>query len=377
LALTRLPVHLPARATTLAGVMRFYPFDSSGRLVFQPAYQQSPARPQDSPVEATFGTNPLTRFLKSPSRRARHVFDLEVFDSDKLESACEVCRNLLNPVLTPVSLASAQPGDGVLPSCAAGRSPHCSREAALQPTHAPLLTCGQTRNGEEFSCRQSRRYGHTSVNSYDSAISGRGNWIGDQGEREMPTAGAIHRYAVGLRLLRYWAGPAEPHPSGLWHPDLPCSAAQSPNLLWRDRDDPEPLIPPRLTPRRAPGRILRVKERDHCLGEVPQRLLLNDARACSQPWILRPCLGELPTLLYVAWRTLPARAPVRVLLDRQVPYVPGVGTVFPQHHFLGWSRNKPVTRHANIISIDTDIFGEVKRCFRPGLSSGAFAPQSV
>ena len=68
--------------------------------------------------------------------------------------------------------------------------------------------------------------------------------------------------------------------------------------------------------------------------EVAQRLLLYHLGAGSQPRVLSPRLRELPTLLQVTRSARPARMPVRVLLDREVPYKPGVRAVVPQHGFL-------------------------------------------
>ena len=76
--------------------------------------------------------------------------------------------------------------------------------------------------------------------------------------------------------------------------------------------------------------------------EVAQRLLLYHLGAGSQPRVLSPRLRELPTLLQVTRSARPARMPVRVLLDREVPHVPGVRAVVPQHRFLGGGGEQPV-----------------------------------
>jgi len=100
-------------------------------------------------------------------------------------------------------------------------------------------------------------------------------------------------------------------------------------------------------------------------GEVLQRLLLHRLRALRQPRVLRPGLGELPALFQEARRAGPARTPVRVLLDSEVPHVPGVRAVASQHGFLGGRGKQPVAGHANTLAIVTDISGEVKRRFLP------------
>ena len=76
-------------------------------------------------------------------------------------------------------------------------------------------------------------------------------------------------------------------------------------------------------------------------------------------------LGELPALRQVARRARPAGMPVGVLLDGQVPDVPGVAAVVPQHRLLGGGGEKPVPGHANTLSDTADISGQVTRRFLP------------
>jgi hypothetical protein len=51
---------------------------------------------------------------------------------------------------------------------------------------------------------------------------------------------------------------------------------------------------------------------------------------------------------------LAARLPVLLLLDRQVPHIPGVTTVFGQHHRLLTSRKQPIARHPCNLTVTTD-----------------------
>jgi hypothetical protein len=377
LALTRLRIYMSARRASLASERGFDFLDATRRLVLQPPYQQTPARPQDLPIEPGLGMNASAWVFPRPPGRSRHVPDLQVLDSDQVEPAGEVRTGFLSPILPPVGLAGAQSGDGQLHLGAADRSLFGSGEFALQPTHAPALTRGQAGNREQFSIRQGRRHCHPPVNAHDLAVTRCGNRIRDHGEGEMPAARAVHRHSVGFHPRRHWAGPAEPYPPGLRHPDLAGSAAQPTHLLGLHLDASESLIPPGLAPRRAPSRVLRVEERDHRLGEVSQRLLLNNARASGQPGVLRPRLGELSALLKVAWRARPAGVPMRMLLYRQVPYVSGVGAMVSQHSLLSGGGKQPVPRHTNTLSTSTDISEEVKRRSRPGLNIGASTPRSL
>ena len=113
----------------------------------------------------------------------------------------------------------------------------------------------------------------------------------------------------------------------------------------------------------------------HSLGEIAQRLLLDHLGAGRQPRVPGPRGGELPALFQVARRAHPARVPVGVLLDGQVPDVPGVAAVVPQHRFLRGGGVEPVPGHTNIIAITTDISGEVKRRFLLGLMAGVSTPR--
>ena len=201
---------------------------------------------------------------------------------------------------------------------------------------------------------------------------GAGMGARDGGEGDMPAAGPVPGDPVGLRGGN-GAGPAEPHPSRLRHPHLAGLAAEPADLPRLDRDDPESLIPARLAPRRpAVGAGEEVR---HGLGEVPQRLLLDHLAARAQPVVLRAGGGELAALLQVARRAGTAGPPPGLLLDRQVPHVPGMRAMVPQHRLLGGRREQPVPGHANTLANTTDIPGEVKRRSLPSLKAGVSTPR--
>ena len=71
-----------------------------------------------------------------------------------------------------------------------------------------------------------------------------------------------------------------------------------------------------------------------------------------------------------------SRAPVLVLLDRQVPDEPGVAAVVPQDCLLGGRGEQAVPGHTHALSDITDTSGEVKRRFRTGLKAGVSTPPS-
>ncbi len=86
--------------------------------------------------------------------------------------------------------------------------------------------------------------------------------------------------------------------------------------------------------------------------------------------------GELTALFQVARGALAAGVPVGVLLDGQVPDVPGVAAVVLQHGLLGGGGEQPVPGHTNTLSDGADISGELRRRFLPGLEAGVWSPRS-
>ena len=164
---------------------------------------------------------------------------------------------LLGPVLAPVSLAGAQPGDGQPHPPAAVRAAARAGELALQQPYALAFAHSQAGYLQQFPGRQRRGHSHAPVNAHNLSGAGSGDRGGDGGEGDMPAPCAVHRHSVGLHPCGHRAGPAEPHPASLRHPDLADVAGHAADvpLLAAPPDDPEPFVPPSLTPRRPPGRV--------------------------------------------------------------------------------------------------------------------------
>jgi hypothetical protein len=193
----------------------------------------------------------------------------------------------------------------------------------------------------------------------------------------VPAPCPVLGHPVGLHSRRYRPGPAEPYPTDLRYPnltDLPAEPTYLP-LLSSPPHNPEPLVPSGLTPRRAPSRIVRIQECGHRADEIPEGLLLHRLGSGSQPCMLRPSLRELSALLDISWRPRAARAPVRVLLDGQVPHVPGVRAVIAHYRFLGGRGKQPVLGHTNTVAMATDVSGGVKQRFLPGPKGSVSAPR--
>jgi hypothetical protein len=365
LALARLPVHPPACRTALAREMRHYLLNPAGSLLLQAAHQQAPTRPHDLAVEPSLLADVQAGIVPRSFGGSGHVADLEIFDPDYVEPPRNVRAGLLRPVLAPVRLAGAQPGDGQLHAPAAVRPMPRPGQFPLQPPKAHALPCGQAGCAQQFTRRQRRGDRHAPVDPHGSAVARCRDRSGDRREGDMPAPGPVHRHPVGLGAWWQRAGPAEPYPPGLRHPHpahVARHAAHVP-MLPAPPHNPESLVTPGLAPGRPTGRVAQVEERRHRIGEVAQRLLLHHLGADGQPRVLRPRLRELPALLQVSRRMLPAWAPVRVLLDGQVPGVPGVSAVVPQHGLLRGRGEQSIPRHANTLATTADISGEVKRRF--------------
>ena len=118
-----------------------------------------------------------------------------------------------------------------------------------------------------------------------------------------------------------------------------------------DRDLPEPLVYTGFAPGWAAVRS--AEKVAHRLGEVPQRLLLYGLGPRRQPLVLGAGRGQLSALFVVAGRTA-SGLPMLLLLDGQVPHIPGIATMPRQRPRLLSGRKKPVTRHASNVAATTD-----------------------
>ena len=263
-------------------------------------------------------------------------------------------------------------------TCVRRSEPRRAR-ASFRSSRRSLFRSGTVRPGTRSSSPVDRAADTATPRSTPTTSPLPGAWIGSgmaaKAMCQRPARSIGH--PVGLHSRRYRPGPAEPHPTDLRHPDLADFPAEPTHLplLSSPPHNPEPLVPSCLTPRRAPIRILRIQECGHRPGEIPEGLLLHRLGSGSQPCMLRPGLGELPALLDIAWRPRAARAPVRVLLDGQIPHVPGVRAVIAHCRFLGGRGQQPVSGHTNTVAMTTDISGGVKQRFLPGPKASVSAPR--
>ena len=132
LALAVLCRHVPARATALRRVCGANLLYSSWSLVLQSTHQHSPAASEHAPVQSGLLAYSPTRLARRASRGTGHAGDAQVLDADHIETASQVSRGLLDPVLAPIGLADLEPGDGQLHSGASGRPSAGTGQLALQ-----------------------------------------------------------------------------------------------------------------------------------------------------------------------------------------------------------------------------------------------------
>jgi len=371
LALTRLPVHLPACRAPLARMVRLDLLHPSRRLMLQAANQPTPSGPHDATVQPSLGADVPTRIIPGPLSRARHAPDLQVLDPDHIEPAHQICADLLDPVLASVGLTGSQPGGSQPNLTAAFRATTGAGKLPLQPSQPFLLPHGQAGNAQQFTGRKGRRHRNATVDAHHLSVTWRLDRLGDRGEGDVPAPRTILGHSVGLHSRRYSSGPTEPHPTNLRHPDLAGVPTEPTHLPLPSSPprNPEPLVPSSLSPRRVPGRVLRIQECGHRPREIPERLLLHRLGSSSQPCVLRPGLGELSALLYIARCPGAARMPVRVLFDGQIPHISGMRAMIAQCRLLRGRGEQPVPGHTNTVAMTTDISGGVKRRFLPGLKA--------
>jgi hypothetical protein len=161
LALARLPVHLPARRAHLACVRGVDLFDSAGSLLLQATDQQAPSRPHNASIKSGLLADVATWVFPCASGGLRHVPDLETFYPDQVKPAGNVRTGLFGPILSPICVAGAQPGDRMLHPCAAVRLGPCAGQLPLQPPQPLPHRGSEADRVQQFSCRQRRRHRHS------------------------------------------------------------------------------------------------------------------------------------------------------------------------------------------------------------------------
>jgi hypothetical protein len=342
---------VPARRASLRRVRGRDLLDPTESFVPQTCSQKPPTTAVDSPVGTALLSNPHTRLLHGSARRAGHRAHVKGFDADCVEAPRNIRRGLFDPVLTSVSLTCPQLCDRQLGASSPVGAALGAGQALLQHLQPLRLPRSKTGCVQQLPGRQCRRHRNTTVDTHHAALTRASDRIRRVDERDVPAAGPVAGDPVGLHSVRDRTRQAKPHPADLRHPHPTEPAVQTPDVMGFHRDLPKSFMHTGFTPRRAA--VGSGEEVAHRLGEVPQRLLLHGLRPVSQPIVLGTRRSQLNTLLVVARRT-PPRLPVLVLLNGQVPHIPGVATMLAQHRRLFGSRKQPISRHTGNLTTTTD-----------------------
>jgi hypothetical protein len=201
------------------------------------------------------------------------------------------------------------------------------------------------------------------------AITVAGYRRGRVSERDMPAPGPVTGNPVGLHAVRHRGRAAKADPADLGHPHPPEASVELLDVMRLDRDLPKPLVHTGFAPRRAPVRA--TEEVPHRLREIPQRLLLHRLRARRQPIVFCAGRGQLRALLVVDTRAV-ARLPMRLLLDRQIPHVPGMAAMLGQPRHLSSRPKQPVSRHTHNVTTYTDTTPKGEVAFPPPAKAKGF-----
>jgi hypothetical protein len=356
LALARIRIYPPARRAALARVRGINSFDPIRRLFFEQAHRQAPSGTENTPVKACFRPDIPPWVGDVTSGCASHSLDIEILNTDHIESPRQVGAGLLSPVLAPIGLPRFKSRDRRFDPPAPVRTAARPGKPALQPQQAVSLGDYEAWGLKQFPGRQGSRHHYAPVNPNHLPVARIGDRFRYTCERDVPPASGITRHVIRLHPIGHRAGPTKPHPAHLRDPHIayvtrdathiPLSAAQS--------DDAEALVAPGLPPRWPPMRP--IEEVRHGLPEIAQGLLLHRLTTLAQPRVFRAGGSELPRLLKVARRGFPARPPVLVLFNSKVPYIPGVRAVLRQDRFLIRRRCKPKPCYTNIISNHNQIW---------------------
>ena len=350
-------------------------FEPPHSFVPQPGNQQAPALAADLTVEAPFLRHVGARAFNSAARRAGHRRHIQILDADRRKAPPQIGGGLFHPVTAAICFPGTQPGDGQPRSCAPMRPAARTGQTPLQPPQPLGFTSVKTWSVQQLAGRQRRRHRHTAINTNHAGIAWSRNRWRDGSKSDVPTPTPIQSDSIRLHGVADVAGPAEPHPTNLRDPYLAIPSAQALHVARFDTDLPESLVLARLTPRRTT--VGPVEKVAHCLGEVPQRLLLHGLRPGRQPVVFGANRRQLSTLLVVPGRSA-ARLPVPLLLYGQIPHKPGVATVPGQRCRLLRSRTQPKPAHISNIGTTTDNPSKDKgrQPFLPLLTSGVSTPQS-
>ena len=342
---------VPAHRATLRRVRGRDLLNPAAGFVLQPHGEQTPTTAADATIKPAFLGNSVSGLLDSSARAARHGPHIEGFDPNRVEPARDIRGELLHPILSPSCLFGFQFRDRQLRASSPIRTALRAGQPLLQNPKPGSLTVAQAGHVQQLPSGQCRRHRHAAVDTHYGAMTWAGDRLRGVGERQVPAPDPVAGHPVRLHTLRHWARAAKPHPADLGYPHSPEAPVELLDVMRLDRHLPESFVHTRFAPPRAPVRA--AEEVAQRLSEIPQRLLLHRLRTGRQPLVFGARRGQLRTLLGVARRAT-ARLPMLLLLDRQIPHVPGVAAMLSQNRRLLSSRKQPISRHTENLDPPTD-----------------------
>ena len=244
LALARPPVHMLAYRAALACVMRLNFLYSAWSFLLEAAYQQAPPGSKDFTVETGLLAHIPAGIAPCASCGSGHVLDHEGFDPDQVVPAGNICAGLFGPILAPVRLPNAQPGDGALHPPATFRAPLSAGELALQAAQPLLLSLSQT--GMRSNAPVDRAADTATPRSIPTTSS-----LPGAGRRGKAVKATCQRPALSIVTRDCPAAPCGTSgtaPSHLRDPDFAGFPVQPTQMLGLERDNSESLVSPGLTP---------------------------------------------------------------------------------------------------------------------------------
>ena len=351
LALAVFERDMSARGTSLRRVSSRDLLDPTTSLVLQTCGEQAPTAPVDRTVETSLLRNTHTRPLNGSARTARQRTNIKCLNADRIEAPRDVSRGLFDPILAAVALTRFELGDRHLRASSTVGAALGTREPLLQHLQPPRLNAAQTRDVQQFTSRHCRRHHNTTVDTHHVALTRTRDGFRHVGEPDKPAASPITDHPVGLHTLGDRPRQAEAHPADLGHPNPAESPIQTLDVMRFQTDLSKSLMHTGFAPPRA---TMGSKEKvAHRLSKIPQRLLLHSLRAGRQPVVFGAGSGQLRALLVVT-RRVASGLPMLLLLDSQVPHIPGMAAMLPQYRRLLGGRKQPVSRHLGNVSITTD-----------------------
>jgi hypothetical protein len=342
---------VPAHRASLRRVRGRDLLDPTTSLMLQPRGEQTPSASANAPVKAALLCHSYAGLLNGTPRTASHSTHVKGFDANRIEAPRDVSGGLFDPVPPSVSLTRLQLRDRQLRVSSPVGAALGTGQPPLQHLQPDGLTTAQARGMQQLPGRQGRRHRNTPVDTYHAAFARTRDRLRDMGKRDVPAPSPITGDPVRLGPLGDWPRPAKAHPADLGHPHTAEPTVQALNMVRFHPDLPKPLVHTGFAPR---GAAMRSGEKvAHRLGEVPQRLLLHGLGASGQPVVVATGSSQLSALLVVARRTAPA-LPELLLLDSQIPHIPGVATMLRQQCRLLSGRKQPIARHTCNLTATTD-----------------------